>query len=69
MEPIPNDILTQFNAVLAQKAIPSASHDDYRKWLRYFLDYRLIRGSMVARIIRFHREGAKDARTSIGGTR
>ena len=41
MEPIPNDILTQFNAVLAQKAIPSASHDDYRKWLRYFLDYRL----------------------------
>ncbi len=41
MEPIPNDILTQFNAVLALKAVPSASHDDYRKWLRYFLDYRL----------------------------
>ena len=41
MESIPNDILAQFNAVLAQKAIPSASHDAYRKWLRYFLDYRL----------------------------
>ncbi len=41
MEPIPHDIPAQFNAVLAQKAVPSASHDDYRKWLRYFLDYRL----------------------------
>ena len=41
MEPIPNDILAQFNAVLARKAVPSTLHDDYRKWLRYFLDYRL----------------------------
>lgn len=41
MESIPNDFLAQFNAVLAQKGVPSTSHDDYRKWLRYFLDYRL----------------------------
>jgi integron integrase len=41
MELIPHDILTQFNAVLAQKAVPPASHNDYRKWLRYFLDYRI----------------------------
>jgi len=41
MEPIPNDLLAQFDAVLVQKVVPSKSHDDYRKWLRYFLDYRL----------------------------
>jgi len=41
MEPIPHDTLAQFNAVLANKAVPPTSHDDYRKWLRYFLDYRL----------------------------
>lgn len=40
MEAIPHDILVQFNAVLSQKTVPAASHDDYRKWLRYFLDYR-----------------------------
>jgi hypothetical protein len=41
MEPIPDDIQKQFNAVLEQKAVPSSLRDDYRKWLRYYLDFGL----------------------------
>ena len=41
MQPIPEDILMQFNAVLTQKAVPSSLHDDYRKWLKYYLDFRV----------------------------
>jgi len=40
MQPIPSDILTQFEAVLKKKAVPVARHSDYRKWLRYYLDFR-----------------------------
>ncbi len=40
MQPIPDDILKHFDAALAQKTVPSALHNDYRKWLRYYLDYR-----------------------------
>jgi hypothetical protein len=35
MQPVPEDILRQFNAVLKQKALPSSLRDDYRKWLMY----------------------------------
>jgi hypothetical protein len=41
MQPIPEDILIQFNAVLKQKSVPSSLHDDYRKWLKYYLDFRV----------------------------
>ncbi len=41
MQPIPEDILTQFNAVLAQKAVSSSLQDEYRKWLKYYLDFRV----------------------------
>ena len=41
MQPIPEDILTQFNAVLTQKAVPSSIQDDYRKWLKDYLDFRV----------------------------
>jgi hypothetical protein len=41
MEPIPDDILMQFNAVLEQKKVLSALRDDYQKWLGYYLDFRL----------------------------
>ncbi len=41
MEPIPEEILRRFNAVLELKAIPSSLRDDYRKWLRYYLDFRV----------------------------
>jgi len=40
MQPIPTNILTQFNAMLKQRNIPVNAHNDYRKWLRYFLDFR-----------------------------
>ena len=41
MQPIPEDILTQYNAVLAQKAVSSSLQDEYRKWLKYYLDFRV----------------------------
>lgn len=41
MQPIPDDILKQFNEVLEQKAVPSSLRDDYRKWLLYYLDFRV----------------------------
>jgi len=41
MQPIPADILMQFNAVLIEKAVPSSLHEDYRKWLKYYLDFRV----------------------------
>ncbi len=41
MQPIPEDILTQFNVVLAQKAVSSSLQDEYRKWLKYYLDFRV----------------------------
>ncbi len=40
MQPIPQDVLAQFDAILEQRNIPAASRSDYRKWLRYFLDFR-----------------------------
>ncbi len=40
MQPILSDILTQFEAVLKRRAAPVSRHADYRKWLRYYLDFR-----------------------------
>ena len=40
MQPIPSDILTQFEAVLKKRSVPVSRHADYRKWLRYYLDFR-----------------------------
>jgi integron integrase len=40
MQSIPNDILTQFDAVMKKKAVPFSVRPDYRKWLRYYLDLR-----------------------------
>ena len=34
------DILKQFDAVLGKKAVPFSIRADYRKWLRYYLDFR-----------------------------
>jgi len=41
MEFIPKDIFIQYEAVLKKRNVPLASRADYRKWLRYFLDYRV----------------------------
>jgi hypothetical protein len=40
MQMIPADILEQYSAVLKKRAVPAFRHADYRKWLRYFLDFR-----------------------------
>jgi hypothetical protein len=40
MLPIPQDVLAQFEAVLKERAVPAPFHADYRKWLRYYLDFR-----------------------------
>ena len=40
MQTIPSDILKQFSAVLDKLAVPVSCHSDYRKWLRYYLDFR-----------------------------
>ena len=33
-------MLTRFEAVLKKRAVPVSSQADYRKWLRYYLDFR-----------------------------
>ena len=40
MLPIPETVLTRFNAVLSQREVDKSCHGYYRKWLRYFLDFR-----------------------------
>ena len=37
---IPADIWEQFSAVLEKRAVPVSCRADYRKWLRYYLDFR-----------------------------
>jgi hypothetical protein len=37
---IPPDILKQFDTDLEKKAVPFSIRADYRKWLRYYLDFR-----------------------------
>lgn len=41
MLPIPDDILKPFDAVMEKKAIPPSLRSDYRKWLKYYLDFRI----------------------------
>ncbi|HEV8716782.1 MAG TPA: integron integrase [Candidatus Binatia bacterium] len=36
---IPADILARYAAVLVQCSVPPSHHGDYRKWLRYYLDF------------------------------
>ncbi|HSW64578.1 MAG TPA: integron integrase [Dissulfurispiraceae bacterium] len=40
MQTIPIDILTQFEDVLKKRAVPASRYADYKKWLRYYLDFR-----------------------------
>lgn len=37
---IPHEVFAAFNTVLKKRAVPVSHHADYRKWLRYFLDFR-----------------------------
>jgi hypothetical protein len=36
---ISQDLMTLYNSLLIQKAIPEKYHPYYRKWLRYYLDF------------------------------
>ncbi len=40
MQPIPKDILAEFDTMLTQRWLSAFSQAEYRKWLRYFLDFR-----------------------------
>jgi hypothetical protein len=40
MLPIPDEILKSYNALLEKKALPQDHRLEYRKWLRYYLDFR-----------------------------
>ena len=40
MLPIPEAILTPFDAIMENKSLPPRLRQDYRKWLRFFLDFR-----------------------------
>ena len=36
---IPDNILVQYEAILTKKGLAVSVHSDYKKWLRYFLDF------------------------------
>jgi hypothetical protein len=36
---IPNSVFNQYDAVLRSLMIPISQYADFKKWLRYFLDY------------------------------
>ena len=40
MFPIPPDLQGQFEEHLAKRMIPNGLHGVYKKWLRYYLDFR-----------------------------
>jgi hypothetical protein len=39
IQPVPVPILTRFDAILEKRTVAPIQHADYKKWLRYFLDY------------------------------
>jgi len=39
MKQIPHAIISSYDALLVRKKITSASLSNYRKWLRYYLDF------------------------------
>lgn len=41
MLPIPDDILKPFDDIMDKKKISAAQRTDYRKWLMYYLDFRV----------------------------
>ncbi len=36
---IPDNIMAQYEAILNKKVLAVSRHADYKKWLRYYLDY------------------------------
>ncbi len=40
MQSVPDTIWEQYSAVLKKRMVPVSRHADYKKWLRYYLDFR-----------------------------
>lgn len=40
MQAIPPEIQERYLVVLKKRVVPVTRHADYKKWLRYFLDFR-----------------------------
>jgi integron integrase len=40
MLPIPNELVAAYETVLEKRAVPASRRSEYRKWVRYFLDFR-----------------------------
>jgi hypothetical protein len=40
MQAIPTNILEQYLVILKKRMVPGSRHADYKKWLRFFLDFR-----------------------------
>jgi hypothetical protein len=40
MQLTPDNVLAQYEAALTTRAVPASRHAEYRKWLRYYLDFR-----------------------------
>src|ERR1039457_3476657 len=36
---IPNEVFTKYSAYLIKIGVPLSSHAEYKKWLRYYLDF------------------------------
>ena len=36
---IPNSVFVEYEVALKQRQIPSSLYADYKKWLRYYLDF------------------------------
>jgi hypothetical protein len=39
MLPVPVPVLTRFEAILEKRSVAPIQRADYKKWLRYFLDF------------------------------
>ena len=39
MKTVPSDVLVRFSRILTIRKVPFSRHGEYRKWLRYYLDF------------------------------
>ena len=39
MKTVPSDVLVRFSRILTIRKVPVSRHGEYRKWLRYYLDF------------------------------
>ena len=39
MTPVPNTVFSQYETILKKSGVPLTGYTDYKKWLRYYLDF------------------------------